>query len=98
MEEALKDGHALAVADYLVVGSHQIVVDWRAANDPGVPGTKFFAPLEASGTPWREKQISAEKVAIEDINEADLNGDGKVDIVAAARQTKNLVVFFYDRD
>ena len=28
---------------------------------------------------------------------ADLNGDGKVDIVAAARQTKNLVVFFNAR-
>jgi hypothetical protein len=28
---------------------------------------------------------------------ADLNGDGKVDIVAAARQTKNLVIFFNER-
>ena len=28
---------------------------------------------------------------------ADLDGDGKVDIVAAARQTKNLVIFFNER-
>ena len=29
---------------------------------------------------------------------ADLNDDGKVDIIAAARQTKNLVIFFNERD
>ena len=98
LDEALKDGHALAVADYLGVGSDQIVVGWRAMNDPGVPGIKFFTPLDADGTKWREEHISAEKVAIEDIKAADLNGDGKVDIVAAARQTKNLVIFFNERD
>ena len=89
LDEALKDGHALACADYLGVGSDQIVVGWRAMNDPGVPGIKFFTPLNADGSAWRETRISGEEVAVEDIKVADLNGDGKVDIVAAARQTKN---------
>ena len=97
MSETLKDGHAIAVADFLGVGSDQIVVGWRAMNDPGVPGIKFFAPLDADGTKWHENQISAEKVAVEDLKAADLNGDGKVDIVAAARQTKNLTIFFNER-
>lgn len=98
LDESLKDGHALAVADYLGVGSDQIVVGWRAMNAPGVPGIKLFSPLDADGANWRQEQISAEKVAVEDIKAADLNDDGKVDIVAAARQTKNLVVFFNARD
>ena len=94
LDDQLKDGHALACADYLGVGSDQIVVGWRAMNDPGVPGIKLFAPLDKDGGKWRETRISSDRVAVEDIKVADLNGDGKVDIVAAARQTKNLVVFF----
>ncbi len=94
LDEAIKDGHALACADYLGVGSDQIVVGWRAMNEPGVPGIKLFTPLDGDGKLWRETRISADKVAVEDIKAADLNGDGKVDIVAAARQTKNLVIFF----
>lgn len=96
LSDQLKDGHALAVADYLGVGSDQIVVGWRAMNDPGVPGIRMFTPLDDHGTEWRETRISGEKVAVEDIKAADLNGDGKVDIVVAARQTKNLVIFFND--
>lgn len=96
IDQTLKDGHALAVADYLGVGSDQIVVGWRAMNDPGVPGIKLFTPLDEVGETWRETVISAEDVAVEDIKAADLDGDGKVDIVAAARQTKNLVIFFND--
>jgi len=93
VDEQLKDGHALACADYLGVGSDQIVVGWRAMNDPGVPGIKMFTPMDKDGNQWRETKISSEKVAVEDIKVADLNGDGRVDIVAAARQTKNLVIF-----
>jgi hypothetical protein len=97
LDEELKDGHALACADYLGVGSDQIVVGWRALNAKGIPGIKMFTPLDKDGKKWRETRISAAQVAVEDIKVADLNGDGKIDIVAAARQTKNLVIFFNDR-
>ncbi len=97
LDDAIKDGHALAVADYLGVGSDQIVVGWRAMHPkemPGDPGIKLFTPTDDDGQTWRETKISGPKVAVEDIKAADLNGDGKPEIVAAARQTKNLVIFF----
>ncbi|MCG8602526.1 MAG: VCBS repeat-containing protein [Verrucomicrobiales bacterium] len=97
LDDAIKDGHAVAVADFLGTGSDQIIVGWRAMHPkdvPGGPGIKLFTPANDDGTEWHEKQISGDEVAVEDIKVADLNGDGKIDIVAAARQTKNLRIFF----
>ena len=103
LDDALVDGHAMAVADYLGIGSDQVVVGWRAMNHSGPkgpgttppsPGIKFFTPLDESGAKWRETVVSGDEVAVEDIKAADLNGDGRADIVAAARQTKNLKIFF----
>jgi len=94
LDDKLKDGHAIAVADYLGVGSDQIVVGWRAMHPRGVPGIKLFTPMNQSGTQWRETLLSNGPIAVEDIKAGDLNGDGRPEIIAAARQTKNLRVFF----
>lgn len=97
LDDAIKDGHAVACADYLDTGSDQIIVGWRAMHPkdvPGNPGIKLFFPLDPAGEEWGEKQISGPEVAVEDLKAADLNGDGKPDLVAAARQTKNLKIFF----
>jgi hypothetical protein len=94
LDESLKDGHAIACSDFLGMGCDQIIVGWRAMNEKGVPGIRLFTPLDATGSKWHVEQLSAGEIAVEDIKAADLNGDGKTDFVAAARQTKNLVIFF----
>ncbi len=94
LDDALKDGHALAVADYLGVGSDQIVVGWRGMHPRGVPGIKLFTPIDKRGSKWRETVLSNGEIAVEDIKAGDLNRDGYADIIAAARQTKNLRILF----
>ena len=94
LDTKLLDGHAVACADYLGLGYDQVVVGWRAMRPQGTPGIKLFTPLAADGSKWREERISAEEIAVEDIKAADLDGDGRADIVAAARQTRNVTIFF----
>ena len=37
---------------------------------------------------------AAKAAEVEDLKLADLNGDGRLDIIAAGRQTKNVRIFF----
>lgn len=98
LDSTLVDGHALACGDLLGLGSDQIVVGWRAMGKPGVKvGIKLFAPVDPQGRQWREFLIDDNTMACEDLCLADLNGDGKPDIIAAGRGTKNVKVYFNQR-
>jgi hypothetical protein len=94
LDETLKDGHAVVIADFLGIGSDQIVAGWRAMNPKGTPGARLFTPLDAEGKEWRVSQISGESVAVEDIKAGDLNADGKPDLILAGRQTRNLQILW----
>ncbi len=94
LDETLKDGHAVVVADFLGVGSDQIVAGWRGMNPKGTPGARMFAPVDPDGNQWRSSPVSGEEVAVEDIKAGDLNGDGRPDLVLAGRQTRNLRILW----
>jgi hypothetical protein len=82
------------VQDFLGTGSDQIVVGWRAMNPKGSPGVRLFAPVDPEGKEWRATELSGDAVAIEDLKAADLDGDGKPDLILAGRQTKNLQILW----
>lgn len=95
LDESLVDGHALACADFLGIGRDQIVAGWRAMNRPGVRvGIRLYTPTDASGSTWRTTVIDDNEMACEDLQVADLDGDGRPDIVAAGRATRNLKIYW----
>jgi hypothetical protein len=97
--EDLLDGHALACGDLLGAGTDQIIVGWRAMNRPGARvGIKLFTPLDAAHSQWRETVIDDNTMACEDLCLADLNGNGRLDIIAAGRATRNLKIYFNETD
>ncbi|MFT3702700.1 MAG: hypothetical protein QM802_10035 [Agriterribacter sp.] len=94
LDDNVKEGHALAVADFMGTGGQQIVAGWRIPNKEGKVGIKLFAPKNADGTAWESTWVDENGMACEDIQVADLDGNGKPDIVASGRATKNLKIYW----
>lgn len=99
LDESLKSGHALAAADFLGLGYDQVIAGWREpdAKDKKV-GIRLYVPTAQDGGTWKlHAVIDDNTMACEDFKVADLNGDGKPDIIAAGRATKNLIVYWNER-
>lgn len=90
----LKGGHALAVGDFLGLGSDQIAVGWRLPNEAGEFGIKLFIPKNGSFSEFEEVWIDKNGMACEDLQTADLDGDGRLDLIASGRSTKNLKIYW----
>ena len=91
----LQDGHALACGDLLGLGRDQIVVGWRAnANKLAKVGIRLYIPGDATGKTWTPFVVDDNTMACEDLMLADLNGDKKLDIIAAGRRTKNVKIYW----
>ncbi len=97
LHSQLKEGHALAVGDFLGLGSDQIAVGWRLPNDAGEFGVKLFVPKNGSFSEFEEHWIDKNGMACEDLQAADLDGDGKPELIASGRSTKNLKIYWNKR-
>jgi hypothetical protein len=94
IDATLKEGHALACGDLLGSGSDQIAIGWRAKDAMEKVGIKLFIPNDPDGKQWSQTPLDDNGMACEDLCLADLNGDGKLDIVASGRATRNVKIYF----
>lgn len=85
IDSSFRDGHALACADLDGDGKDEIVAGFRGS------GTSLFVyyAVDSSGIHWQRQtldtEIAASGIAIEDIN-----GDGRLDVVAIGASTGNV--------
>ncbi|SKB75664.1 FG-GAP repeat-containing protein [Parapedobacter luteus] len=98
VDEELREGHGLAMADFVGAGHDQIVAGWRNINAAGHIGIKIYIPSNPLWETWETRTIDIGGMACEDLAVADLNGDGKPDIVASGRSTHNLKIYWNRTD
>jgi hypothetical protein len=95
LDRSLVDGHALACGDLAGRGEDQIVVGWRAMGRPNAKvGIKMFTATAPDGKQWEETVVDDNTMACEDLVLADLDANGKLDIIAAGRATKNVKIYW----
>lgn len=98
LDETLIDGHAIACYDYLGLNNRQIVVGWRSHHKIGDKvGVKLFYTTKEDGNGWQQYLLDDNTMACEDAVGTDLDGDRDVDIIAAGRATKNLKIYWNQR-
>ena len=87
-------GHALAAADFLGIGSDQIIAGWCGGRPDDPVGIQLYRP-NSDGSAWNlVADIDSGNMACEDLKVGDLNGDGRPEIVACGRRTKNVVIYW----
>jgi hypothetical protein len=92
-----KGGHALWAADFTGTKVDSLVVGFRGfpeSKDPNDSIVYVFHPSDAKGETWEKKVLDHKGLGSEDIICADLNGDGKIDIIGVGRSTKNVKVYW----
>lgn len=88
LDETLKEGHALVVADLDADGRDEIVSGWRG----GEGGLAIYRAEGNTGGLWKKLPLDR-GIAVEGLVAADLNGDGRLDLVAIAGRS-NLLVWY----
>jgi hypothetical protein len=97
LDDHLAWGHAVWCADLDGDGGDELIIGVRddAAGRPQERrGVRIYKALDDSGTKWARQIVDNGGVAVEDLAAADLNGDGRIDLVAAGRQTHNLRIYW----
>jgi hypothetical protein len=97
VDDRLKWGHAVWCADLDGDGDDELIIGVRdnlSDKEGERCGVRIYKALDDKGTKWSRQIVDEGDINVEDLAVADLDGDGKPDIVAVARQSHNARIYW----
>jgi hypothetical protein len=95
IDAELKWGHAVWCANLDDDADEELVIGVRDHKDATWrSGVRIYDPRNAAGTAWERLILDPAGVGVEDLAAADLDDDGRIDIVAVGRSTKNVRIYW----
>jgi Aldos-2-ulose dehydratase, beta-propeller domain/FG-GAP-like repeat len=95
LDEDLLWGHAVWCVNLDGDADEELVIGVRDnKSDTAKCGVRIFDPQDAAAGKWSRQLVDPGSVAVEDLAAGDLNGDGRADIVAVGRATKNVKIYW----
>lgn len=92
LDEQLKWGHAVWCANLDDDEDEELIIGVRDnLDESGRCGVRIYDPTPDG---WKRMLVDPAGVAVEDLVAGDLDGDGRVDIVAVGRQTHNVRIYW----
>jgi hypothetical protein len=89
LDETLSGGHAIGWIDVDGDGHDELAYGWRDKE-----GGVALYQIGPGSSPPRRAMIDAGGMAAEDLTIADLDGDGRRDIIASGRRTANVRIYW----
>jgi hypothetical protein len=86
IDDTFQDGHAVEVADFDGDGNDEVVAGFRGE----AASTYLFVVEDAQGQKWKRQDLDAGGMAAAACDIADLNGDGRLDVVCIGARTANI--------
>jgi len=94
LDEQLQWGHAVACANLDDDADEELIIGVRDdASQGGRCGVRIYDPQGGDPARWPRTLVDPGGVNVEDLVAADLDGDGRVDLIAAGRQSHNVRIY-----
>lgn len=98
LDADLRWGHAVWCSNLDHDADDELIIGVRDDLDPKDStkrrGLRIYDPIDVSNQKWTRQLIDPGSVAIEDLTAGDLNGDGRIDVIAVGRQTHNVKIYW----